>query len=214
MKVPFINIPDISPEQIPGLLSEKRIAYTPVTCVNWPESYPDCPDFKFALAYTREGIMIHYKVTEDRVRATTGHDFGPVWEDSCVEFFFSPEGSGVYYNVESNCIGYLHVAVGKGRHDRENADPGLVRTIRRWASFGNTPFGERDEKTSWEVALFIPFSIYWKHHFDIDKDIRGTANVYECQEGGHPHFISLFPIKTGNPDFHRPEFFREITFSR
>lgn len=214
MKAEFLDIHGITPEKIPAILSEYGIEYTPVRCVNWPETYPDCPDFKFGIAYSEEGILIHYKVTECLVRAVTGHDFGPVWEDSCAEFFFSPGGSGVYYNVECNCIGSLHVAVGAGRNDREKADPELVRTIRRWTSLGDAPFGEKNEKTSWETALIIPWSIFWKHHIDIREDIKGTANVYECQEGGHPHFISLYPIDSEKPDFHRPEFFREIIFSR
>jgi len=214
MKVKFIDTQLTAPERIPELFAENNMEYTPVGCVNWPDSFPDCPDFKFALAYSRDGILIHYKVTEEHVRAMTGHDFGPVWEDSCVEFFLSPEGDGVYYNVECNCVGYLHVAVGAGRHDREKADPELVKTIKRWTSLGNAPFGEKDGRTTWEAALFIPYSVYWKHRIDIDKEIKGTANVYECQEGGHPHFISLFPIETEAPDFHRPEFFREIIFSK
>lgn len=215
MKVKFLNVHQTDPARIPVIFSENGTEYHDVRCVNWPEQYPDCPEFSVGMAYTPEGILVHYKVTEDNVRAVTDHDFGPVWEDSCVEFFFSPGGDSFYYNVECNCIGSLHVASGSGRHGRTNVDPGTVKTIRRWASLGVAAFGEKNERTFWEVALVIPYTVFVRHRLDAESIGAGTANVYECLGAGeHQHYLSLHPIQTENPDFHRPEFFREITFGR
>ncbi len=60
----------------------------------------------------------------------------------------------------------------------------------------------------------------------IPKDIIGLGNeslnekghlvnVYKCGDAlKTPHFVSLYPIETPSPDFHRPEFFRELSFEK
>ncbi|MBR3471266.1 MAG: hypothetical protein IKH22_01600, partial [Prevotella sp.] len=38
--------------------------------------------------------------------------------------------------------------------------------------------------------------------------------VYKCGDClSVPHYLSLFPITTERPDFHRPEFFQDIVFA-
>ena len=98
-KVSMANIPV---ESVPALLDEENVAFQPVNTVNWA-AYPYCPDVKFRMAYADNAILIHYKVKENSIRAVAGRDNGPVWEDSCVEFFSVPAEDGVYYNMEYNC---------------------------------------------------------------------------------------------------------------
>ena len=85
-KVSMANIPV---ESVPALLDEEKVAFQPVNTVNWA-AYPYCPDVKFRMAYADNAILIHYKVKENSIRAVAGRDNGPVWEDSCVEFFSVP----------------------------------------------------------------------------------------------------------------------------
>lgn len=82
-KVSMANIPV---EVVPALLDEEKVAFQPISTVNWA-AYPYCPDVKFRIAHTDNAILIHYKVKEASVRAVAGKDNGPVWEDACVEFF-------------------------------------------------------------------------------------------------------------------------------
>ena len=91
-KVSMANIPV---EAVPALLDEEKVAFQPISTVNWA-AYPYCPDVKFRIAHTDNAILIHYKVKEASVRAVAGKDNGPVWEDACVEFFSIPAGDGVY----------------------------------------------------------------------------------------------------------------------
>jgi hypothetical protein len=56
--------------------------------------------------------------------------------------------------------------------------------------------------------LKFAFSSFFAHNIGISsfRDIR--LNVYKCGDKlSTPHYLSLAPIKTTDPDFHRPEFF-------
>ena len=83
----------------------------------------------------------------------------------------------------------------------------------RWASLGIEPFETRNEPTQWELALRIPVSTFFLHNLSGFDGLQAKGNVYKCGDNlPVPHFISWNPIKTENPDFHRSEFFGEITF--
>ena len=100
---------------IPELFAEEHIQFETIDICNWPDKYPYKPTVEFALAHTGKNILIDYRVVEKTSRAAAGEDFGKVWEDSCVEFFSSPDGK-VYYNLECNCIGKVLLAKGESRN--------------------------------------------------------------------------------------------------
>lgn len=82
-----------------------------VACNNWPADFPYAPQVGFRIFHTGADLL------RGRRRGTlyggrTLDDNGPVWTDSCAEFFFRPEGSDSYYNFECNCIGTLLVGTG------------------------------------------------------------------------------------------------------
>ena len=56
--------------------------------VNWPESFPEKPEAEVEVSNDHEYLFLHYYVRGEQLRAVTTEDQGPVWEDSCVEFFF------------------------------------------------------------------------------------------------------------------------------
>ena len=88
-----------------------------------------------------------------------------------------------------------------------------MKGVDRWASLGTEPFDVREEPTKWEVALRIPISTFFKHKLKSFDGLKAKGNAYKCGDNlPVPHFISLNPIKTKQPDFHRSEFFGEMTF--
>ena len=90
--------------EIPAALLAAGINYTPITNVNWPESYPYKPKVEFAAAHVGDALLLHYRVEEQSVRAVAREDHEHIWEDACVEFFVMPsEADGLYYNIECNC---------------------------------------------------------------------------------------------------------------
>ena len=149
-------------QQIPTLFDHENIMYYPINIVNWKE-YPYQPQVSFRIAYTNDAILVHYKVVEDSVRAKYGEDNGSVWTDSCVEFFSIPARDGVYYNLECNCIATILLAAGSERSNREMAPLEITDQVKRWASLGRETFEEKIGECTWEVALQIPYKVFFKH---------------------------------------------------
>lgn len=200
--------------QVPQMMKDNGVEYHEVKCVNWADEYPYCPQFDVALAHDADNIYIHYRVTEQSVRAVAEKDQDAVWQDSCVEFFSKPIADGdIYYNVECNCTGKILLAAGPVRENRERAPQEVTASIKRWASLGAEPFEERMGETLWEVALIIPRTVYFKQDIKTLDGLHASANIYKCGDKlTVPHFVSLYPINAPKPDFHRPDYFQAVTF--
>ena len=178
MKVKKISAANVEACSLPRLFDEEKIDFQPVQCVNWAE-YPYKPKVNFRIAHTKNSILLHFKVKEASVRARYGTDNGSVWTDSCVEFFSIPAGDGVYYNIECNCIGTILIGVGSTRNGREHAPKEVTDLVQRWSSLGDTPFEERVEETDWEVALIIPYAVFFKHQIESHDEKEIKANFYK-----------------------------------
>ncbi len=202
---------DVTAQEIPALFKENKIVYNKVENVNWPKEFPYRPKMEFAIAHTDDAFLIHYRVEEQSIRAVAQKDNDHVWEDSCVEFFISPAGDGLYYNIECNCAGTLLLGVGEGRNNRVLAAPEVTKQIDRWATLGRTHFETKEQPTAWELALRIPYSVFFRHNITSLDGCTLKGNVYKCGDNlPAPHFVSWSPIGTPAPDFHCPEFFGEM----
>ena len=206
-------------EDVPQLMLTHGIAYHRVETLNWPEAFPYRPQMEVALAHTGRYLLLHYRVSENCIRAVAEGDGGRVWEDSCCEVFLQPRGMeegsapSPYYNIECNCVGTLLVAAGEDRHDRRPAPAEVMKAVGRWSSLGNQPTPLTDGDASWHMALVVPAETFFESHLDDFSGQHMRGNVYKCGDClTTPHFLSLFPIRTENPDFHRPEFFQDIWF--
>ena len=199
---------------LPKLMDDAGIEYQTIGHANWSARYPYTPQVIFRMAYADDALYLHYRVREDSVRALATHDNGRVWEDSCCEFFSQPADDGTYYNIECNCGGTLLVGRGPGREHRTLAPQAVLDNVSRWTSFGRRPFEERIGDVDWQLALIIPRKTFFMHN-DV-KPLQGRtirANFYKCGDAlRQPHFLSWSPIHVKRPDFHRPDFFGEITF--
>ena len=209
--IPGISVTRVTAQEISTLFQENGTEYNTVENVNWPAEYPYRPTMEFAIAHTDDAFLIHYRVEEQSIRAVAQKDNDSVWEDSCAEFFISPAADGLYYNIECNCAGTLLLGVGEGRNNRQLAAPAITGQIDRWASLGRTPFDTRQQSTNWELALRIPYSVFFRHHITTLDGCQVRGNIYKCGDKlPVPHFISWSPISTPTPDFHCPKFFGEM----
>lgn len=207
MKVKKISVANVEVGLLPELLDQERIGFQPINTVNW-DAYPYRPKVEFRIAHTTNAFLLHFQVKEASVRAKYGEDNGSVWTDSCVEFFSIPAGDGIYYNIECSCIGTILVGAGAQRSDRQHAPQEVMDQVQRWASLGRKPFVERIEECNWEVALIIPYSVFFKHNITTLDGQTVKANFYKCgDELQTPHFLSWNPIPVETPDFHRPDCF-------
>lgn len=177
-----------------------------VDTVCWPADYPYRPDVRFAIAHDGRALLIRFDVEEDNPRAVTQCDNGPVWEDSCVEFFVREPGSPYYFNFETNCIGTGLAAKRLSRSEFTHFDAERMARVIRRPSLPATPLDIR-ERTAWSLELEIPFDLL----VEGGVPARLKANFYKCgDKTAVPHFLSWNPVEVPAPDFHRPEFFGEL----
>ena len=189
-------------------ISKKPQRY-PIACCNWPDFSAQC-EAGVELSHSSDMLHIHYMVDEAAVVARCTADGQHVWEDSCVEFFFDPEGKGEYYNLECSCTGWIYLCKGTGRCGRIPLDDTALKSIKRRCTLPQEAFGLLGERTQWELWLDVPASVFGLESFE---GLRARGNFYKCADASpFRHYLSYAPIATPKPDFHRPEFFETILF--
>lgn len=100
------------------------------------------------------------------------------------------------------------IGAGPQRNNREHAPVDVTAQVQRWSSLGRVPFEEQVGEVTWEVALVIPYTAFFKHQLTSLDGRTIKANFYKCgDELQTPHFLSWNPIEIEKPDFHRPDFF-------
>lgn len=216
MPVRHISAQITDAQQIPAVISENKVEYHRLDCINWPESYPYCPNTEFAICHNGDGILLHFKVCEKGTAAVYGTaDGDPVWKDSACEFFFAPdlEGDGIYYNLECNCIGNILYAGSAQRYERTAAGSEVLGKILRWSSLGKECFPAREGETQWELALYIPKEAVFLHKIPSFDSLTIRGNFHKVGNKLVPkQFVTYFPIGTPKADLHKTEYFGVIRF--
>ena len=175
--------------------------------------YPYHPRVQIWAGWGPEEILLHYRVTEARVKAEWVRINDPVCRDSCVEFFIDP-GDGTYFNFEFNPIGTGYLARGHSREDRVPLEEAQVARIRRIGSLGTLPFAEREGETSWTLTVGIPLDLFADTALAAPSGKKFRGNFYKCGDDLRiPHYVTWHPVETEEPDFHRPECFGTIVFA-
>lgn len=210
IRVPFIEGLENMTLQELDLAMEKSAAKFAVCENNWPKEAPYTPDCNGSIARTASHLAVMFHVRGLDLRATQIEDNGRSWEDSCCEFFVTDPYDGTYYNFELTCIGSLLSSKRKSRLDsvlREKED--IARVIRH-SSLAHEETEISDRIFSWTVAMLIPYDLIGIDRDNVPVSVRG--NFYKCGDlTAHPHFLSWNPIGTPKPDFHRPEYFGELS---
>ena len=167
---------------------------------------PDCGIRAFGrLCHDSGALHVFLRAVEKQIRAEYTAPLSPVWQDSCLEFFFMPEGEDRYFNFEINPNGCLYIGFGHGREDSTALVPGDMRRL----------FNIRTARTpdGWQAVYRIPLSflrLFWPS-FSFAGPLR--ANVYKCGDcTEHEHFLAWNPVTSGTPDFHRPADFGTMRF--
>lgn len=182
--------------------------------VNWPEAFPEKPEVCVEVHNDYEWLYLHYYVKGAQLRAITTEDQGPVWEDSCVEFFCQVPGEKHYMNFETNCIGAMVASRRMSRtEDVQPLPPEDMAQIERHCTFPREVIEEKDGIYEWEVELKIPLKLIFREQAPAFPQALRT-NFYKCADKTKcPHFLSWQPINLPAPNFHCPEFFGEIILS-
>lgn len=174
--------------------------------VNWERDFPKFLPASVRVAHNGERLFLLYTVREEQLRAVNTHDFGSVWEDSCVEFFMQREGEKTYRNFECNVLGALLAAK---REDRDSSErltsemPSIVRYTIIKHKYNNGK-----QVSDWIAYLEIPKKALGFSENESLKGQKIRANFYKCgDETPEPHYLSWSPIDLPKPNFHVPQFF-------
>ena len=176
------------------------------------------PRVQAKLAYDVAALYVIFEVEDRFVRAIAENYQDPVYNDSCVEFFFTPgkDLSLGYFNLEVNCGG---TALFHHQIRREvNQIPILkadFETLQIAHTLPKIVHPEIKEAVNWVVEYRLPFGIL-SSYMPTDTPKSGTiwrGNLYKCADGSsHPHWLTWSPIDTPTPDFHQPEYFGRLIF--
>jgi hypothetical protein len=218
LSVTRLNEVDLKASEVSLVFDRENIPFHDIANVNWAD-YPYKPDVRFRIVHNGQSIFLNYQVEESDIKAVCDVDNGPVWEDSCVEFFISFQDV-FYYNIECNCIGKILIATGVGKKDRLPIPADYIKRIDRWSSLGNLPIENKSGK--WELSLIIPQEVFLSDKISLSPlsslnsldGLEVKGNFYKCGDNLQvPHFLSWNPIKTEKPNFHLPAFFGKISFN-
>ncbi len=176
------------------------------------------PETQARLRYDKDHIYIIFSVQDQYVRAVATETNGKVYQDSCVEFFFSP-GEDVergYFNFEANCKGVFLFQYHLNNSDEKGSfTPEEYESIEIAHSLKKDVTTESTEEEYWTLEYSIPFALLSKYmKVDIPKPgVTWRANFYKCADmTSHPHWLTWTPVDYPKPKFHLPEFFGQLNF--
>ena len=169
-------------------------------------------------AYDNEGVCVMFRVEDRYTRAVAEHHQDNVFEDSCVEFFFTTgtDISKGYFNLEMNCGGIMlfHFQTEREKNriiipQQACEDIAIVHSLPRRVD------PEIQVPVTWTVAYRIPIRLLEKYTKVAlpAPGVRWRGNFYKCgDKTSHPHWLTWSPVNVPLPDFHRPEFFGILEF--
>ena len=211
LKIPFIENLEKMPYEDLDMALETGGAKSFIGEVCWPDRFPYHPDTSFAIARSRTHIAVLYHVRCLDLRAMALEDNGPVWEDSCCEFFASDPHDGTYYNFEMNCIGTLLGAKRRNREVCTHYPPERLADVTRYSTLARKQRDLSGKIFGWSVGMAVPLEMIGIDPSHLPSSIR--ANFYKCADmTAHPHFLAWNRVVSPTPDFHRPDFFGELLF--
>jgi len=159
------------------------------------------------LCYSDDALFVHLSAAEKDIRAENTAPLSPVYEDSCLEFFFMFADAPNYFNFEINPNGCLCIQFGPDKTDRIDivrADAGEYFDIHADITSGG-----------WEVFYKIPLAFIRLFFPDCRFEGELAANFYKCgNKTVHKHYLSWSPVDLESPDFHCPGYFGVIRFEK
>jgi len=176
------------------------------------------PDTQVKMRYDKDALYVIFRVADQYVRAVATELHGKVWQDSCVEFFFTPgeDSTKSYVNLETNCKGVFllqyhqlarHQAGLIGKADCARVD--IAHSLKEDAR------QELRKPVVWTLEYRLPLDILSKY-VEVakpGKKTRWRANFYKCGDlTSHPHWLTWAEVDAPKPNFHLPEFFGWLEF--
>lgn len=185
----------------------QKVPVGKIDCFQWENKEGYRPESSFQMCFVKkQGIFVKMFSNETRLRALCTKRDEPVWEDSCLEFFFSPGEDAGYLNTEMNPNGAFLAQVGKDRYNRR-----FLKEVTLLSPLVHA----REKEAGWEIELFIPCGVFSEGLKTGFEALPGnySGNFYKCgDKTERPHYGSFSPMrKELTLGFHDPEYFATIT---
>ncbi len=189
--------------KVSGDFEWSTIPVIPIDKVLWTDDYGIRAQGQ--LCYDNDFLYVHQSAVEKDIRAMNTEPLSPVYEDSCLEFFFMAEGSPNYFNFEINPNGCLGAGYGPKKTDR-------ISIVRNDAA---DYFDIHTDRTAdgWEVFYKIPLEYIrlFEHDFRFSGTLAG--DMFKCgNKTVNKHYLSWTKIDLDTPNFHCPEYFGKLVF--
>jgi hypothetical protein len=170
------------------------------------------------MMYDATNLYVIFKVLDYRVRYRTKEINGPVWEDNCVELFFSPDTMAPlkYFNLEINCIGVplMHYNAVASK-DIVNLSAADIKNIKIAHSLRPNNEKEIAGPITWTLEYKLPLALLRKYApvTNPEEGVTWYANFYKiAHKSSNPHYMSWSYVDVAGIDMHMPEFFGKLIF--
>lgn len=176
------------------------------------------PRTRVKMLYDDAFLYLIFQVEDRFVRCIKEKINDAVYEDACVEFFFSPDTTQPerYFNLETNCSGVplMHYNI-IPRKEFIRLDTADIRKIEIAHSLPAKVKEEIAGPVTWTIEYKIPLEMLEGYSRVIrpGPGVRWMANFYKVAEkGSNPHYYTWSPIDQAKPDFHLPGYFGILKF--
>ena len=188
-----------------GAINWDSLDTFPINRLYWSEKTDITAEAK--ICYDTSFLYVQLSARETHIRAEESGPLGLPCEDSCLEFFLSPEPEDKrYLNFEINPNGCIYSGIATS-----------IDNLLRLVPENQNLFHPQTERTKngWTATLQIPFSYLrmFFPNFEATPGKRVLANFYKCGDKTVlPHFLSWNELTSPVPNFHRPCDFGELYF--
>lgn len=175
----------------------------PLKPCRWSPNPP--PEATAQIVWSAERLLVRLDCFRAPERSENTAPDSAVWEDSCLEFFFSFGGEN-YVNLEGNANGALRASVGPDRHSRR-----FLREL----SLPLPRASAESRADGWSLTLEVPAGLIEGLYGEtLRPGLCFRGNFYACgDQTPAPYYAGWNCVETETPDFHRPEYFGELVLS-
>lgn len=191
--------------KIQGTPDWDKLPVAPIDNYLWSDVRSIVPSAQ--LGWDESGLYVRLQAVEPEILCRFDGDLDPVCQDSCLEFFFCPEGEGdLYFNFEVNPNGSFYVGYGR-------TSPARCRLYRKnWKQLLQAePF--RTEN-GWGITYKVPVEIirWYVPDFKLEAGMTIRGNFFKCgDDTAQEHYMSWNAVDVPHPNFHLPDYFGRIT---
>ncbi|PSL07273.1 carbohydrate-binding family 9-like protein [Cecembia rubra] len=176
------------------------------------------PKTQAKLLYDEDHLYGIFQVMDKYVKSVVEDINGPVYTDSCVEFFFSPDENNplYYFNLEINCGGVALMQFSTEPHKKfKYLLPSDIEKIEIAHSLPKKVFPEIQDEVVWTIEFKMPLNMLsgYSKISDPKPGVVWKGNFYKTATfTSNPHYITWSYVDRPKPDFHLPQFFGTLIF--